>query len=168
MKTPYNLIFLFLVGLSHTTYALQNDPNTVLGNEWFLQSLTINGEEMIPPSNEEVAFINLYFDIGDPEVELPFCITNVCDEFIVRCDVTSDAVFLFGEVNISSNINCELQENIDFQEIYFNFLASSTEFPYELIETDDVLQLTLTAPNGNQAIYGNSILSTEEVSPISF
>lgn len=167
MNTIYKTIFLYILCVSYNAYAAQNDPNTVLENEWFLHSLTIDGEEIIPPINEEVQFINLFFDQGNPEEEPPFLITSVCNEIISTSDVFSDVILIIAE-NPSPLIDCQLQENIDFDALYFDFLAFTTEFPYELIETGNTLQLILTAPNGDQAIYGNEVLAIPEVNTTTF
>ncbi len=167
MKTLYKTVFLFILCVSHNAYAIQNDPNVVLDTEWFLHSLIIDGEEMIPPSNDEVPFIHLFFEVGDPEFEPPFIITSVCNEIIASGDVSSDAIFI-SEANPMPLIDCQLQENIDFDALYFNFLGSATEFPYELLTEGDNLQLTLTAPNGDQAVYGNEVLSIQDLKTVSF
>ena len=167
MNTIYKIIFLYVLCISYNAYAVQNDPNVVLDTEWFLHSLTINGEEIIPPINEEVQFINLFFDQGNPKKEPPFLITSVCNEIISTSGVFSDVIFII-DVDPLPFIDCQIQENINFDELYFNFLGSSTEFPYELIEENNALQLTLILPNGNQAIYGNEVLSVEESSSASF
>ncbi len=162
--------FFFLISvlfISYNAHAVQNDPNVVLDTEWFLHSLTIDGEEIIPPINEEVQFINLFFDQGNPEEEPPFLITSVCNEIISTSGVSSDELLIIAE-SPSPLIDCQLQENIDFDALYFDFLATTTLFPYELIETGNTLQLILTAPNGDQAIYGNEVLDVEDINRTSF
>ncbi len=167
MNTIYKTVFLCILCVSYNAHAVQNDPNVVLDTEWFLHSLNIDGEEIIPPINEEVQFINLFFDQGNPEEEPPFLITSVCNEIISTSGVSSDELLIIAE-NPSPLIDCQLQENIDFDALYFDFLATTTLFPYELLIEGENLQLTLIAPNGDQAVYRNEVLAIEESIPVIF
>lgn len=167
MSKLYKTIFLYVLCISYNAYAVQNDPSVVLDNFWYLHSLTIEGEEIIPPINEEIQHIPFFFEGGNPEEEPPFIVTSVCNEIIATGDVSSDDIFIFFD-NPLPFIDCQLQENIDYDTLYFDFLGSATEFPYDLLIEGINLQLTLTAPNGDQAVYGNQTLSVQEVKTISF
>lgn len=156
-----------ILGLSTSMGIAQSDSDVVLETVWYLQSMVIDGQEILAPINDEVEFIPFFFDVGDPDLEPAFLFTSVCNEIISSSDVFSDVIIIVAE-NPSPLIDCQLQENIDFDALYFDFLGATTEFPYELIDESGSLQLILTAPNGDMAIYGDELLAIEEVNINSF
>lgn len=166
MKKRKAIIFIGALSFFINAHAVQNDFDVVLSTFWYLQSLVINDQEITPPINDEVQNVPFFFD-GGFDFEPPFLFTSVCDEIIASSDVFSNVIFIcFTGTN--PLIDCQLQENIDFDAFYFNFLGLTTEFPYQLNDEGDNLQLILTAPNGDQAIYGNEVLAIEDVKTGSF
>lgn len=166
MKKKKAIIFIGALSFFINALAAQNDSDTVLTTFWYLQSLVIDDVEITPPINDEVPNVPFFFD-GGSDFEPPFLFTSVCNEIVSTSDVFSDVIIIiFKDTN--PLIDCQLQENIDFGMIYINFLEATTEFPYQLIDEGNSLQLILTAPNGDQAIYGDEVLSVEDVKAASF
>jgi len=67
------------------------------------------------------------------------------------------------------NLNCVLDgcsifENGDFQSLYFDYFLDTLPGPfhYQVVTNGSTQTLTITNINGDQAIYGNNVLSTQD------
>ncbi|WP_452228895.1 T9SS type A sorting domain-containing protein [Lacinutrix sp. MEBiC02404] len=129
-------------------------------NVWYLQNVIVNGQNNYPPSNTEVASVSLAFFTGfDFE-------TNVCNLLSGNL-IFDDALstFTFSEL-YQTLIVCDMQENSSFESLYFSnfyFANQSGAFTYNIVQLiDNTYTLTITTNNGDQAIYGSALLSTNK------
>lgn len=147
-------IFLILSIFAVCTTTAQ-DPRII--DTWYLQNLIMDGQDNYPPVNGEVPYIRAIFS----ETEF---FTDVCDAI--------SGTIVYHPSNPEFNIDggmtllgCSLQVNNDYQEIYlveFYFNNLTDVFTYEIVEgSNDSKTLTVTNIVGDQAIYGNELLSND-------
>lgn len=151
---------------------LAQDPLLFEG-VWELESITIDGEEFFPPSNEEVDSVDLIFEEannGNPDM----IIGSVCDAFSASVTFQepdeSLPTFMIGDDYVTTLVNCDTSENGNFQNVYFTFYETSLSDPFEyLIEfLGNNPALIITSSNGNVAVYGNPTLSASNFLKPSF
>jgi hypothetical protein len=148
--------FLFVCLLSFNAKA--QDPQ-LFENDWYLQKLVLDGEDIFPPTNAELEFVqlNIYQD------QLATAVCSFLLGFISDIDNNS---FLVSEF-IAGALNCNIMENNVFDQTYnigfFDWQYPPQTFQY-LIQTgaNNDLVLTLTNDDGDLAIYGNLLLSNED------
>jgi len=138
-------------------------PPTEVTNNWFLHNLIINGVDNIPPSNSELTAITLSFNIDSSVSELFF--TRVCAGLNVNQHFITD----FNNFYLYDNLNyeltqCNISENNNFQGLYFDYFLDALPGPfnYQVITNDSTQTITITNINGDQAIYSNNVLSTQD------
>lgn len=140
---------------------------------WELESITIDGEEFFPPSNEEVDSVDLIFEEannGNPDM----IIGSVCDAF--SASVTFQEAdggfptFMIGDDYVTTLANCDTSENQNFQGMYFTFYEASLSdpFEYDLIALGESIYLTVFSSNGDTAYYSNPTLSASDFIKPSF
>jgi hypothetical protein len=139
-------------------------PPIEVTNVWYLHNLIINGVDNIPPSNSELTAITLRFNIDSNTSELFF--TQVCAALVANQHFITDFndFYLYDNINMGLN-GCSIFENGDFQFLYFfsYFLdALPGPFHYQVTTNGSTQTLTITNINGDQAIYGNNVLSTQD------
>ena len=152
--------FLIIASLIFMQKLLAQDPQ-LFENTWYLQNLIINGHDNFPPSNEEVEFVDLFFD-ENPGFNMA---TNVCNSAggeIVFDNENSN--FLIPEGLSVTLIGCGNQVNEDFELLYFNFYMQTTNSPYNYLleQNGNDLQLSVTNSNSDTAIYSNVLLSVKD------
>jgi len=148
------LIFLIsLIATFNSTFA--QDPE-LFANTWYLQNVIINGNDNIPPSNSEVPFVTVAFDVPGFE-------TAVCD--VLSGDISYNGTSEFSLLNTGMTIaGCKMQVNTDFQILYLDtFYVNNMfdPFTYTIVtEGNGSKTLTITDTSGDEAIYGNELLSS--------
>ena len=149
----------FLLGL----YCVFNyaQDSQLFDYTWYLEKMTIEGEDHFPPQNAELPYIFLTFQ----QIEDKYTFTStVCGSFGGIIEFNEDT-FLFLEFGGTLE-ECGEQENYDYENLYSEYFYSqnSTELFSYTIETngDGSKTLIITNSDGNQAIYGNQHLSTYE------
>lgn len=160
-------IYLILIALIGFTSSAQ-DPR-LFENTWYLQNVIIDGQDNFPPSNEEVPYVPLWMEQNHLE-------TSVCDTGSGMIEFSSiDSSFFFTNGMAMTLGNCYISDNFPFQVIYFhdffnsNYITVDDIFVYEIIDGgDNNYTLTITSAEGNQAIYGNQILATEDFKEFQF
>lgn len=159
--------YILLIALVGYTSAAQ-DPR-LFENTWYLQNIIIDGQDNFPPSNEEVPYVPLWMEQNHLE-------TSVCDTGSGMIEFSSiDSSFIFTNGMAMTLGNCYISDNFPFQVIYFhdffnsNYITVDDIFVYEIIDGgDNNYTLTITSAEGNQAIYGNQILATEDFEEFQF
>lgn len=137
-----------------------------------METITLNGEEFFPPSNDEVDEVTLVFleensgNNGLPET----IIGSVCDTFSasVTFQETDGGLptFRFGDDYGTTLGGCDISENQNFQNIYFAFYETSLSDPFEYFTTfsgDDGATLDVMSSAGDVAIYNRAVLSLNEL-----
>lgn len=157
----YNHLFLIaLIGYSSSA----QDPR-LFENTWYLQNVIIDGQDNFPPSNDEVPYIPLLIYESGFLLE-----TGVCNmgTGIVDFSLIDSSFFFIDGMSVTLS-ECNNTENGVFEGIYFDgffnsgYITVNDIFFYEIIDDGDGgYSLTITSPSGDQAIYGNEILSTND------
>ncbi|GER58371.1 hypothetical protein ULMA_04790 [Patiriisocius marinus] len=157
------MILVFVCFFSFISSAQEPDlVNTI----WYLREINIGGTVIVSPSNNEIETPKLeYLSTGNGY----FLETCVC--ICWGGDVLFDTGFFLlpnGLVSITQE-TCSIQENIDFDNIYFDQIfqhetnAVSDPIEYEILtDSDGNKQLTLTNSNGDVAVYGDQLLGVED------
>ena len=130
---------------------------------WYLQEVIIDGQSHTTPVNSEV---NGVFAIFGP---VGFA-TSMCNDLGGPIQYTGQS-FSFPSPLEFTFLDCNLQVNVDFERLYFDFyLDNQTEvFDYNIVNgSGDAKTLTVTAINGDVAIYGNELLSTVDNKKVFF
>ncbi len=151
MKT---FITIFILALS--TNAFAQDPQ-LLENTWYLQNVIINGQNNFPPSNDELISVPAEFSQDG-------FFTSVCNELtgFIEYEINS---FSFPQPLETTFIDCQFQVNEDFEVIYFNYYYSGPGNLYNYTITTDSNEnktLVVISNTGDQAIYGDHILSSQD------
>lgn len=157
MKT---ILYILIFNLSLISFA--QDPR-MFNTTWYLQNVVIGGQDHFPPSNSEVPYVGLSIDDTNLLLETGVC--NMGSGTIAFNNFNPSFYFTDGmSVTLS---DCDNFQNTVFESTYFNdffeagYIDINDLFFYDI--TDDGngnLSMVITAGNGNQAIYGNQMLST--------
>jgi len=150
---------------------VENPPEVLTGQTWYLTKMIIDEEEMPFVSNEEVN--QSLFDVK-PFSNPPDY--NIVSAGVLYCEWGSSAIFLEGEnefyfdgfVYLADDYwYCEMYENIDYHYIYFDefrmnsdsFLGHDYEFPFHFYYTINQLEehqeLIVINDNGYEAHFQN-------------
>jgi hypothetical protein len=141
---------------SISTISYGQDPQ-LLENTWYLRNVIINGQDNFPPSNVELDYIPAIFTQDG-------FFTSVCNELLGFIEYENDT-FNFPQSLETTLIDCEYQINEDFEVIYFNFYDSAPGnlFNYTITtDSNDNKTLVIISNIGDQAIYGDHILSSQD------
>ncbi len=127
--------------------------NMTVENYWFLKNFVTNNVDNFPPSNEALSDIILSFSIYNSESMFA---TIVCDFLNGNVNfIENDNIFFIYDTAVGTT-GCNLYENYVYQMSYFDSIFINNlpgPFTYELTNSDTTL--TITAPNGDYAVYGN-------------
>lgn len=148
-----------LAGLLCSVLAWCQDPQ-LFDNVWFNQSITIDGTTYITPSNTEIPFVKLLFDESNMTFETMVCNSGSGN---ISFDMGNPDIIFFDIV--VSLITCQDGQNDLFDSNYFSFYLINETDPFTYIITiknNGDKTLVINAANGDQAIYGNQILSIYE------
>src|SRR5690606_17731841 len=147
---------LYILMYSISTISYGQDPQ-LLENTWYLRNVIINGQDNFPPSNVELDYIPAIFTQDG-------FFTSVCNELLGFIEYENDT-FNFPQSLETTLIDCEYQINEDFEVIYFNFYDSAPGnlFNYTITtDSNDNKTLVVISNIGDQAIYGDHILSSQD------
>ncbi len=124
-------------------------------NLWYLHNLIIDDINYTLPNNSEITTIPLSFNY---QFETGVCAPIVGAEHF---DISSNNFYLY-ELAIGLT-DCGIPDNNNFQNTYFNFFINAFPGPfhYQLTANGADQTLTITTENGDQAVYGNTVLATE-------
>lgn len=129
------------------------DPE-LLSNNWYFNTMTIDGEEHTPNFDDYFYFINLYFQDDGDGLDLT---TNACDYLNSEVSYDGNNEFTLSNLTQTSE-DCEAGFE-DFKTLYFNFFYNNQEnsFSYEIINDLDDTFLIITDLLGNKVYYNNKI-----------
>jgi hypothetical protein len=150
------LLYILIFHISAISFA--QDPR-LFENEWYLNKVILDGIDYPSPHNTEIEYVTLRIRPEPYGFDTAICdILDASDVEITNTDiVTSEIVFLPDEP-------CYIQENNDYQSLYFGFFyvidpsTQKYQFTYVIEEVEDHLQLTLMNDEGNESIYGDQLL----------
>ncbi|KAA3625407.1 MAG: T9SS C-terminal target domain-containing protein [Flavobacterium sp.] len=156
-------IILFFLVFGCFSVSKAQDP-ALLNVDWYLHTLSINGENYTPPVNSEVLYVKAYFD------ELDQFDTAVCNGLIGTLNYSSNEfTFLTWGITL---LECEMTVNADFEELYaYYFFIDHIDdpFQYDIInETNGSKTLIINNNVGDMAIYNTELLSINIPTPVDF
>ncbi len=127
--------------------------NMTVTDYWFLKNFVTNNGDNFPPSNEALSDVIFSFSIHNSE---SMFVTIVCDFLNGNVNfIENDNIFFIYDSAVGTT-GCDLYENYVYQMSYFDSIFINNlpgPFTYELTNNDTTL--TITAPNGDYAVYGN-------------
>lgn len=162
MKTK---LLILILGVSLNSFA--QDP-MLFENTWHLQNLIINNEDNIPPGNNGVVSPSY---IEGSEVILNFqqeknlsATGAVCNSIGGEIEFeNSNNTLSFKGMNESLGGPCPKQIHTNYEYMYFDFFRNNginKPLNYNIITNNNNSRtLTITALNGDKAIYGSKTLS---------
>jgi hypothetical protein len=153
---------LLAICVSLLTYlsSYAQDPQ-LFENDWYLNNLVIDGNNNPAPANSDLNAITLQF-YAMPTDNL---ITVACDSSDGELDFDQlNPIFSFSQYNPVAWSFCIFQPNIDYSNLYFSFFENEISFPfaYELTTASGIRFLSITNEAGDQALYADQVLSTED------
>ncbi len=159
MKT---LLYILLFNISAISFA---QDQQLFENTWYLQNVIIDGNDNLPPSNNEVTNITILF------LQNAFYVsTHVCDVLDGNL-IYDNTQFTFNNWGMTLG-GCVEQENSSFQNIYLDnfFVANINDtFTYNIVdESNNTKTLTITNSSENDAIYCNELLSMQDFNSSQF
>ena len=131
-------------------------------NTWYLHNLIIDGNDNIPPNNTELHEIplNFYVDVFSSEACSYLTGGNYFDY-----NLSQFYLYSIGTNYGLTLCNPTYPENNIFTDLYirdFYLTNMPGPFHYQLTTNNSIKTLTITSENGDQAIYKNTVLSTQE------
>ncbi len=163
-----DILIIITILVSYT--ASTQDPR-LFENTWYLQKVIINGQDNFPPSNNEVPYVPLMIYESNALLE-----TGVCNMGSGTVEFSLiDSSFWFTNGMSVTLSDCTNSQNSTFEGIYFNDffnagnLTVNDMFFYDIIDNGNSnYTFILTSPSGDQAIYGNQILSNTAIKDLQF
>lgn len=149
MKYLYILAFCFV----YSGYSQNVD---LLSNTWHLQDVVLAGQHNLPPINAKINDITAEFSSDG-------FITIVCNELLGFIEYINET-FSFTQPLEQTFASCSLQENTDFELVYFSFYYNDETNPFSYTITfgdNGSKTLVINSASGDRAIYGDQILSNE-------
>ncbi|WP_417558978.1 T9SS type A sorting domain-containing protein [Mesoflavibacter zeaxanthinifaciens] len=144
-------------------FSFSQDPR-LFENTWYLHVLVINGIENNPPTNNEVPYVPAEF------IESNSFSTSVCgSDGLGQIIYNGPTAFTLQNINFFTN-TCVDDSNQNFDELYqlfwiYNLAGNSS---YTITDVGMNRTLTIVNSNGDEAIYGNGLLSTSTIDVNSF
>lgn len=152
-----NLIILAILSFSMTVYA---QDSQLFENTWYLQKLTIDGQDIIPP-RESNTVEESTFSMTPAQFDTGYCDFLGCSISFNNPDTSFDIINL-----VALGGNCTSGNDLIFADIYYNYFFDngifSNPFAYEITNTGGILYLEFTNANGDNALYANQLLAAPE------
>nr|WP_321226320.1 T9SS type A sorting domain-containing protein [uncultured Psychroserpens sp.] len=152
-------IILIILALLFTTSNFAQDSR-LFDNIWYLNDLIIDGTHNIPPTNEEIPFVPLEF------IEPNEFLTGICEAGMNGAIIYSaNNEFTFdGGIAVLTGGCYDDPSNEDFNGLYvgFWFYTSLDVYEYSITETENNRTLSIINSNGDEAIYGDQLLSIRD------
>ncbi len=142
-------------------------PSNLTTNYWYLNNLQIGGVANLPPNNLELldypAFMsflgNQSESYDDGNIASRICIVDMQMYSLYFPSSLNEFYFYDMTFGIAE---CSFADNISYRELYFNFFEHNAPGPFTYELTNNDTTLTITAPNGDYAVYGNYPVSTTD------
>ncbi|MBL4663376.1 MAG: T9SS type A sorting domain-containing protein [Flavobacteriaceae bacterium] len=152
-------LFLFILACS-TFYSFGQDSQ-LFENDWYLQKIIIDGDDHFPPNvvTEPVTGGIQFLEFED-EASIFFC--GALNPMITYDSMESlfiledDPLVLVGECIEPAN----LDYSVDYYSIFYDLQLAKNPFAYTIgTGSNGILILTIENMDGNQAVFGNELLS---------
>lgn len=138
-------------------------PEEILSSHWYLQYLVIDGNSYTPPINQELPYVELFFQ------ENNLFKTYTCGQAAgLRglSDFYFDSFHFFIYEMEQEAIDCEDPNNQVFQNLYFDFFWNNylNEFTYTYESSGGEETFIIYDIEGNEAVYAKQPLSLDDIS----
>jgi len=154
---------LILILLVFSLKGFSQDPR-LFDNTWYLHDLVINGTSNVPPINNEIPFVPAEFFV-DGVIYTGMCEEGGAGELEYIGTTEFDILYLHF---FTGGCHQNHPYNQNYSGLYIGFwgsLGDNNPTPYEIIEAGQIRTLTITASNGDYAMYKNEVpLSITEFS----
>jgi hypothetical protein len=158
-------LLLFVLIISFQLSAQQDE---LLNTTWHLHEVVVNEVSHPFEPDLDVPDTTLTFQGESNHTLMVYFCTSGQGNVIFQ-EETQDSKFWIEEVVFLAKVMCELQENQQYENLYFDFFWDTIMiegYPYPIVDCtyeitgDDPLIriLTITNQNGNQLIYGSQAL----------
>jgi len=151
-----NLFVLITILFSVSCFA---QTSQLFNNTWYLDNVIVDGFNYSPTVTEQVPFVDLEFYINNMQLE-----TNVCNSAtgIISFDVPNSSFTFIDDIIVS--LDCFDPPNYIFEVNYFSFyLVNSNPYTFEISDNGyGGLDLVITSALGDEAFYGNELLSNQD------
>ncbi len=157
------IILSFTILVFYSSYA---QDSQLAGVNWYLQDLILNGQHHTPPQNSEVQYVEARFYAVSNGDGVDGFNTFVCNNLsgLVEYDSNNQDYSFLESIEVTL-MSCNLQINEDFETVYFPFFDDNPGNLYNYTITtgsNGYKTLEITSNTGDQAIYGDHILSNED------
>ncbi|HET8810524.1 MAG TPA: T9SS type A sorting domain-containing protein [Flavobacteriaceae bacterium] len=151
-------------------FAINAQNPELFNHTWYLQKMVVNATDHFPPSNSEVQYVDLnFYDVGNNTFDFETTVCNSGGGGLIFDNGQSSFNFTSFAVSLET---CQISGNNDFEQFYFfDFYKNHENDPFSYgINTENNGSKTLTITNivGDQAIYNNVLLSTNQLENRSF
>ena len=155
MKKTFTILFMIICSINFA------QDSRLFENTWYLHDLIIDGSHTIPPINNEIPYIAAHFD--EPDLFQ----TGVCEEQCSGTLIYNGTTEFSIQKLICLTGGCyeNFPINDDFLVLYNHLFWGSTidnDYLYSISEEGNFRSLIITNFNGDEAIYGNELLSIND------
>ncbi len=158
----------FVILLLFCTLSYAQTEEILIQNDWYLNSLTIEGQVFIPPVNSEIPIVELNFIDFKSTVIFESQVCNIGNGVVTIDENNSTLTFVNG-IQITLGL-CDIEENQEFDGLYFDFYYENSANPFNinllnidiLGSNEEFFGLEVFSANGDYAFYNNFILSNED------
>lgn len=156
-----SIVYLLIFHLSAISFA--QDPQ-LFENTWYLHEMFIEDIHFIPPTNNEIEYVPLYFD------EPNSMETSACYVMTASLNFIGSGQFALFDGGMTLQ-GCENPENNDFGNYYMiDFWEDNFDeiFDYSISVEGSRKTLIIFNASNSVAIYSNVMLSTEKFNDFQF
>ncbi len=144
---------------------LAQDPQ-LFEDTWYLQKLTIDGEEIITPQLEEVVEETTFDEMNE------LFSTGYCDFYNAEINFNNSVDnFTINSIVYLSGFPCFEIESAEFDSKYRGYFSDEITFNnpffYEITNSNGIRYLEFTNSNGDNALYANQLLAIVDNKTIS-
>jgi hypothetical protein len=137
----------------------------LIQSNWYLTELIMNGDSYFPPTSDvTLPYIQLNFN---PSGNTYIIYTAVCNTVMSEAITFSNNETTFSYLGASATlITCQNSSNDVIDSFYASFFFNlnpqeAKTLNYSINEVNELMMMTLTDENGNQAIYSSMHLKTQ-------
>lgn len=135
----------------------------LIENEWYLQKLVIDGQEISVPETSEFNNVSMSFYFED----LYFFSSEICSTIDGMMSYVTNSDFSFFDITCcGGGTMCTESENASFENLYTHFYVNYFEynFSYNIeIKDDGSKKLTVFNQVGNYVIYTNQLMTVNDL-----
>lgn len=143
----------------------QTTKELMLNNDWYLVEMNVNGETILPPTNEEIGIITMGVEpIPDNDL-LYWFHSEICSSSMDGY-ISWPSDYQINFFDFAGGFQCTNPDNEQFEYLYASFFGGGP--PDEILDcsiienSDNSLMLTILNESGNTVTYINELMQVEE------